>query len=167
MQNIKSEYNAIIIDDDDDNVKAETSNIAYQRKRKKKDNIQISSENIKQEEIEDIYLLKKKWKGNKCEFIIDETSDSFDKILIDLDEFRRNKDIKQELKEEEEEKIVKQEIIIKKEEYIETSSFYTPEHPTLWINRLNSYPKKCAQKNIITFSQLIAEDLQENSNLLR
>jgi len=121
--------------------------------------------------------------------LIDDDSDP-DTFLDDLEPIKKIKtetEIKQEtirffsidpLKEEDSEDVMiienpnvknkTERIQVKKEEAIkieeEEKELVSTNSPViLWINKLNNYPKDKYWRNMISFEQLISEDLQENS----
>jgi len=68
-------------------------------------------------------------------------------------------------------KTAKERIQVKKEEIIkieeEEKELVSTNSPViLWINRLDNYPKDKLWRNMISFEQLISEDLKENSKVL-
>lgn len=139
----------IIVSDDEDSA---PSHLQDKIKLSKKRKIEEMSENsfivLEEEKPQSSLLLKKIKIEDDDVTIIEKPTNLPEKVLLKF----KQKNIEKQI-------IVKEEIDLVKQEEISQPPNLGDNPPVMWINRLRHYPEDRLTKNMISFKQLISEDL--------
>lgn len=139
----------IILSDDEELSSGYLEQQIKHSKKRKVEEMSHTSFTVLEEEQQHNSLLLKKMKVEDDEVIIIEKPTSVsEKVLLNFKQKNTEKQI-----------IAKEEIDLTKQEEIVQPPNLGDNPPVMWINKLTNYPKDQLTKNMISFKQLISEDL--------